>query len=66
MLLDISKNGEDLLTYLNKRDKESTPETQADNRKRIEQNSIMLANNYDDIWWWEANLTQYIHGDMAE
>lgn len=33
---------------------------------QIKQNSFLLANQYDDIWFWELDLINYFYGDLLE
>jgi hypothetical protein len=62
VLLDLSKHGEDFIQYLKARN----PETEDQIRKRVEQNSLLLVNKFDDIWWFEIDLINYFFGEMLE
>ena len=34
--------------------------------EQINQSNFILANSWDDIWFWEADLVNYFYGELLE
>lgn len=37
-----------------------------DLEEQIKNNIFLLANKYDDIWFWDSQLIEYFYGDLLE
>jgi len=61
-LVEMGSEGEAFIAYL----KERNPKMAEGVEKQIEENCFLLANQYDDIWFWEFELINNFYGDLLE
>ena len=60
--IDFEKDYNAFLSFL----KERNP-TMADTvEEQIKSNRFLLANQYDDIWFWELDIIDYFYGELLE
>jgi len=59
-LLDLAKDKEGLINYLKARG------TTLNIEEQLANNSIFLANQFDDIWFWDFDLVNFFYGDILE
>jgi hypothetical protein len=60
--IDLDQNYDALVAYL----KERNPKTAEQTEEQIKTHAFLLANQYDDIWYWELDLINYFYGELLE
>ena len=60
--IDMEKNKDALMEFL----KERNPKMVDSLEDQIKNNNFLLANKYDDIWFWELQLIEFFYGDLLE
>jgi hypothetical protein len=60
--IDLDQHYEALIAYL----KERNPKTADQTEEQIKTHAFLLANQYDDIWYWELDLMNYFYGELLE
>jgi hypothetical protein len=60
--LDLDQHYDALASYL----KERNPKTAEQAEEQIKSHSFLLANQYDDIWYWEIDIINYFYGELLE
>ena len=60
--IDLDQHYDKLVAYL----KERNPKTADQTEEQIKTHSFLLANQYDDIWYWELDLINYFYGELLE
>ena len=60
--IDLDQHYEALVAYL----KERNPKTADQTEEQVKTHAFLLANQYDDIWYWELDLINYFYGELLE
>ena len=59
-IINMEEQGEGFIEFLKKRDMNQ------ELKEKLENNEFIIANRFDDVWFWDSSLLQYFQGELLE